>query len=71
MSREVEKPIDHAVAGRILEGRAVVLVAQQKAERTQQDGLSGSRFARDDVQMRVELHFEPVDQGVIFDGKTA
>jgi len=27
--------------------------------------------ARDDVQMRVELHFEPVDQGVIFDGKTA
>ena len=70
-AREVEEPLDLAVAGRILDGRTVVLGAEQQPECAEQDGLAGARFAGDDVQMRVQLEFELLDERVVLDRKSA
>ena len=69
--RQVENPFDRAVARRVLHRRTVVLGPQQQSEGSEQDGFSGSRLTRDDVQVRVQLHFELVDKRVIFDRQTA
>ncbi len=68
---EVESALHHAVARRILDGRKVAAGAQQQPQRTQQDGFSGARLARDDVQPGVGLQNERVDQRVVFDRETA
>jgi len=69
--REVENPLDRAVARRVLHRRTVVLGPQQQPESSEQDGFSGARLTRDDVQTGVQLHFELVDKRVIFDRQTA
>ena len=69
--REVEGPLHRAVARRVLHGRTVVLGPEQQAQSSEQDGFSGSGLTRDDVQVRVQLHFELVDERVVFDRQTA
>ena len=68
--RKVESPFDHAVARRVFHGRAVVLGSEQQAQSTEQDGFAGSRLTRDDVQVRVQLHFELFDKRVILNRQT-
>ena len=68
--REVEHPFDDAVARAVLDGRSVVLVARKQSQRTQEDRFSGTRLSRDDVQPRLEFHFEPVDQRIVFNRQT-
>ena len=69
-ARKVESPFDHAVARRVFHGRAVVLGSEQQAQSTEQDGFAGSRLTRDDVQVRVQLHFELFDKRVILNRQT-
>ena len=70
-AREVEEPLDPAVAGRILDGCAVAPGAEQQPQGAEQYRLSGARFAGDDVQMRVQLEFELLDERVVLDRKSA
>jgi len=67
---EIENAFDQAITFVVFQGGVVVLVPQQEAQRAEQDRLSGAGFARDDVQPVVQLQFEPVDQGVVFDFQT-
>ena len=69
-ARKVESTLDHAVARRVFHGRAVVLGSEQQAQSTEQDGFAGSRLTRDDVQVRVQLHFELFDKRVILNRQT-
>ena len=70
-SLQVEGPLYRAVARGVLHGRSVVLGPQQQPEGAEQNRLAGTRFARDDVQVRVHLHFEFVDERVVFDRESA
>ena len=70
-SLQVEGPLYRAVARGVLHGRSVVLGPQQQPEGAEQNRLAGTRFARDDVQVRVQLHFEFVDERVVFDRESA
>ena len=67
---KVERSFHHAVARRVLDGRNVAPCAQQQPERPQEDRFSGSRLARNDVQMRVGLQRQRVDQCVVFNRET-
>ena len=42
--------------------------ADEQADRADQDGLAGAGFAGQDVQARLELELEPVDDGQVADG---
>ena len=69
-SREVEGPLHRAVARCVLHRLPVVLGSEQQAQSTEQDGFAGSRLTRDDVQVRVQLHFELFDKRVILNRQT-
>lgn len=69
--REVERPLDGAAARRVLHGRPLVAGAEQQPQGAEQDRLAGARLARDDVRAGVELHFERIDQCVVFDLEAA
>ena len=68
--REVERSLHAAVACGVFRGGAVVLGAEQQREGAEQDRLSGTRFARDDVQLRIELQAQAVDERIVFNRKT-
>ena len=70
-SREVEGPLHRAVARCVLHRLPVVLGSEQQAQRAEQNGFSGPGLTRDDVQVGVQLHFELVDERVVFDRQTA
>ena len=70
-SREVEGPLHRAVARCVLHRLPVVLGSEQQAQRAEQNGFSGPGLTRDDVQVGAQLHFELVDERVVFDRQTA
>ena len=68
---EVEEPFDRAVVRGVLPGRSVVAGPEQQPQGAEQDRLPGARLSGDDIQPGVELHFELVDQHVVFNRQTA
>ena len=62
---DVECALDNAVAALVADGSALVLIAEQQAQRSEQNRLTRTRLSCDDIEVGVELKIEFVDQGVV------
>ncbi len=63
---DIEHAFDHAVTALVAHSTTLGLIAKQQPERTEQDRLAGTRLTRDDIERAIELHFEAIDQHIIF-----
>ena len=63
---DIEHALDHAVTTLVTHRTTLGLIAEQQTERTEQDRLAGTRLTCDDIERAIELHFEAIDQHIIF-----
>ena len=70
-SCDVELALNHAGTRVILDSCAIVLGSEQQRQSAHQNRLSGSRFARDDIERGVELDFEVLDKSVVLNNQSA
>ena len=63
--REVELGLDDAALGTGLQHAEVSPLAQQEADGSQEDALSGSRLARNDRETTFEANVQVVNEGVV------
>ena len=59
--------LHRTTATRIALHTALTLATQQQTQRTKQNGFTRTSLTRDDIQTTVEIDFEALDEGVIFD----
>ena len=67
----IEYSLNNATARLITQCAAIVLIAEQKAQRTEQYRLTRTRLTRDDIEVSVEFEIELLDQSIVLYGKSS
>ena len=68
-AREIERGFDRAAVAAIADERAIGPLAQDEAERADEDRFAGAGLARDGVVAGLQLEGQIGDQGEVFDAQ--